>query len=142
MRMELEMQRAAVYAAMGDAQKAEPILRRQLQILREWPAADSLRLLEATGRIQLGRAVLERHASGEACELLDSAMQVRKSALAAHSPLLADSEIALAECLLMRGDKIRSRALGNDAQSIQDFNTELGDQFRQPLRTLKTHLAM
>jgi hypothetical protein len=42
----------------------------------------------------------------------------------------------------MRGDKIRSRALGNDAQSIQDFNTELGDQFRQPLRTLKTHLAM
>jgi len=141
MQIELEMRRAEALTAIGQADTAESTLRRQLQRLQELPQRQQWRLLEAQGRILLGRLLLRRQLPNDARELLETAMSWRLADLSPHSPLLAESEVALAQCLLMLGDIPTSRSLLVKAQAIDDFNTELAEEYRSPLRQLSVRLA-
>ena len=82
-----------------------------------------------------------RQRPGDARELLETSLHWRLEDLSPHSPLLAESQVALAECLLMSGEIDRSRSLYLEAKAIQDFNVDLGDQYRRPLQELGQHLA-
>jgi eukaryotic-like serine/threonine-protein kinase len=142
MKVEHELQRAAVYADMGTTDKAEAILRQQMQRLQALPQVENLHLLAAQIQLQLGRLLLPRGAADEARMMLEASLKERSAVLSPHSPVLADTEVALAECLLALGDRAQSKLLFDAAQAIQTFNIELADKYRQPLLTLKTHLAL
>jgi serine/threonine-protein kinase len=57
------------------------------------------------------------------------------------SPALADSQIALAKCLLDLGHRDQARALLAQAKAIHSTYKDLGEQFRKPLRALEARLA-
>jgi serine/threonine-protein kinase len=139
--IELEMRRAGVFDEQGELEKAESSLRTQLQRINELPQPDQKRLLRAQGQIQLGRVLIKRHLANEACGMLETAMQRRMADLSPRSPLLADSEVALAECLSMLGQTTQSRSLLSQAQAIDAMNPELGPQYRTPLNELTLQLA-
>jgi tetratricopeptide (TPR) repeat protein len=138
----LEIRRAEALLAVGDAAKAEPILERQMQRLSALPQRQRLPLLESEARLSLGRLLLARQRDGDAREMLEMSLRWRRENLSPHSPLLAESEVALAECLLTLGDAKRSRSLYLEAKSIHSFNEELGEQYRRPFQELGRRLAM
>jgi eukaryotic-like serine/threonine-protein kinase len=141
MKVDLELQRAAVYADTGKTDEAEAILQHQWQRLQRLPQVENLHLLEAQIQLQLGRLLLQRGAADEARSMLEASLKARSAVLSPHSPVLADTEVALAECLLALGDRVHSRTLFEAAQAIQAVNVELGDRYRLPLLTLKAHLT-
>ncbi len=137
MRIEQRMRRAAVLADMDQGEAAESLLRDQLQNLDQIAEPEHLRVLKAGGRVQLGRLLMKRHAAAEACGLFESALNSLLPVLAAQSPVLADTEVALAQCLLSTGDLARSRSLLSKAQAIDATHKELSTEFRRPLEELK-----
>jgi serine/threonine-protein kinase len=136
-----EICRAAAFAAIGESEKAESILRQQLQKLHDLPQRRQLRLLESEGRTALGRLLVERQRANDAREMLETSLNWRLEDLSPHSPLVAESEVALAECLLALGEIDASRSLFLKAKTIDAFHKELGDQYRKPLRELGRRLA-
>src|SRR6202008_770934 len=126
----LEIRRAVALAAVGEGAKAEATLEQQLQRLNDLPQRQQLRLLEAEGRTALGRVLMSRQRAGDAREMLETSLDWRSHDLSAHSPLLAESQVTLAECLLMLGENTRSQSLFLEAKAIHAFNHELGDQYR------------
>ncbi|MDE3165464.1 MAG: hypothetical protein KGN36_06645, partial [Acidobacteriota bacterium] len=59
----------------------------------------------------------------------------------ARSPLLADSQIALAKCLAALGSPDEARPLLLQAKAIHSTHPDLGEQYRRPLRELEALLA-
>jgi tetratricopeptide (TPR) repeat protein len=120
---------------------AEALARQQIARLVDLPQRQYLRLLEAQARAVLGRLLLDRGLAAEARDLLQTALDWRAGVLSSHSPLLAENQALLARCLWMLGDTATSRSLLRQAQAIDAFNTELGDEHREPLRAMTLALS-
>jgi serine/threonine-protein kinase len=140
MTIELELRRASVLADMDDLGGAESLIREQLLKLNQLPQPQYFRLLAASGQVQLGRLLMRRDAAQEACGILDSALNVRLDDLSPQSPLVADSEAALAECVLSSGDAAKARSLLLKARAIDADHVELSHEFREPVQALSRRL--
>jgi serine/threonine-protein kinase len=104
-----------------------------LAYLKRWMARAALE--EGKGLL------LMRHAS-EALPPLQRAVQLGAEVYDRDlSPALADSQIALAKCLLDLGHRDQARALLAQAKAIHSTYKDLGEQFRKPLRALEARLA-
>jgi hypothetical protein len=58
------------------------------------------------------------------------------------SPWIAESQIALAECLIALGDEANARTLVKRATAIHASHTELGSHYKQPLLDVRRRLGM
>ncbi len=141
MAIEMEMRRSEIWDELGEAEKAETTLRAQLQRINELPQHDQKKVFLAQGQVQLGHLLLKHGRANEACEMLETAVQRRMALLSPRSPLLADSEVALAECLWNLGQPARSRSLLSQAQAIDALNPELDAQYLEPLHRVTRLLA-
>jgi hypothetical protein len=54
---------------------------------------------------------------------------------------LADAKVALADCLITLGSIDEARKLAAQAAAIHATHREVGEQYRKPLRALRTRLA-
>jgi serine/threonine-protein kinase len=89
-----------------------------------------------------GQAFLMLHQAGEAAAKLRTALQLAGSLFdPRQSPKLAETEIALAQCLLDLQKVAEAKALAASARVIHSAHKELGEQYRQPLRELERRLA-
>jgi tetratricopeptide (TPR) repeat protein len=141
MQIELQMRRAAVLHERGESQPAESLLRLQLKRLGEQLHPEQKRLLAADGQVQLGWLLLERNLADEACPLLETALQSRELDLSANSPLLAEAQAVLGECLAARGNVTQARSLWLKARGIEAANPELSQRYREPVRRLAARLV-
>jgi serine/threonine protein kinase len=141
MQIEIELRRAAVLRELGESQHAESLLRQQLKRLGEQPYPERKRLLAADGQVLLGRLLLERGGTDEAHELLATALHSRQTDLAADSPLLAEAQAALGDCLARQGDLSEARLLLHRAQSIDAASAQLSEQYRGPVKDLAIRLS-
>jgi serine/threonine-protein kinase len=139
--VELELQRAEALAAVGAVDRAEALARQQIARLVDLPQRQYLRLLEASARAVLGRLLLERGLAAEARDQLETALGWREGVLSSHSPVLAENQALLAKCLWMLGDTANSRSMLRQAQATDALNTELGDDYREPLRAMTLALS-
>ncbi len=90
-------------------------------------------------RLSLGRALSATDQAKEALPHLERALALRQPQFAS-SLLLAEAQVALADCKLRLGDVAAARALLAKAKAIHAANRELGQQFRKPLRDLEQRL--
>jgi tetratricopeptide (TPR) repeat protein len=138
----LQMQRASTLAAIGNTRDAETLAQEQLERVKGIPVRQQLRPLEADIRIALGRLLLQREETKAAFDLIEPAMKWRTEDLSSRSPLLADSEVALAQCLVAMGDTSAARQLFLQARAIHENNQELSVRYTAPLAELGTRLGL
>jgi tetratricopeptide (TPR) repeat protein len=131
---------ARAQMARGDAAAAVPALRAALTKYLAQPEVVRDLNEELDLRLALGQALTATDHAGEALPHLERALTLRQPQFAT-SPLLAEAQIALANCKLRLGDTGAARALLARAKSIHVANRELGEQFRAPLRDVERRLA-
>jgi len=96
---------------------------------------------EARAALQEGKGLVRMGHALEALPLLEGAVQLGTEIYdPTHSPVLADSKIALGACLAKMGRGARARTLLAEAKAIHGNYRELGEQFRRPLRDLEATL--
>jgi tetratricopeptide (TPR) repeat protein len=130
---------ARVQIARGQSAAAVPALRAALTLYLAQPAPIRDLNEELDLRLSLGRALSATDQAKEALPHLERALALRQPQFAS-SPLLAEAQVALADCKLRLGDEAAARALLAQAKRIHAANRELSPQFRQPLRDLEQRL--
>jgi tetratricopeptide (TPR) repeat protein len=106
------------------------------------PLRPYLKRYEAQAALQEGRGLLQSGRAADALPLLQRAVQLGSEVYDPdRSPVLADSQVALASCLLESGRRDQARALLAQARAIYSTHPALGEQFRKPLRQLEARLA-
>ena len=118
----------------------------QARAVRSRVAASGLGLYfkrwDAQATLAEGKGMLLTGRSDEALPLLQRALQLGSDVYDPdRSPNLADSQIALASCLLNLGRKDRARELPAQARAIHATHKDLGEQFRKPLRELEARIT-
>ena len=137
----------AVDRAEVDLARNRPDLAiQQARAVRSRIAASGLDLYfkrwDAQATLAEGKALLFTGHSSEALPLLQRALQLGSDVYDPdRSPNLADSQIALASCLLNLGRNDRARELLAQAKAIHATHKDLGEQFRKPLRELEARLT-
>jgi hypothetical protein len=135
----VEIRRAAAMAEFSAAE-SEALLRSQLQRLGTLPQPHRFRWIEGDARIVLGRLLTHSGRADAACELLSPVVQWRTEDLSSTSALLADSQIALAECRLQQGKAGEASELYRRAQAIYARHPQLGVHYRKPFEDLHRDL--
>jgi hypothetical protein len=89
-----------------------------------------------------GKAKLLATLPKDAQTLLSTAVDLGAEVLdTGQSPLLAEAQIALAECWLDLGQRNRAASLLAAAQSIHATHKALGEYYKKPLSKLKARVA-
>jgi len=129
--------RADVALALGKPEQAlDPASRVRIAVERS-PSRVYFKKFEAQAALAEGKALILMRRAPEAMPLLDRAAELSSDLYdPARSPKLADSQIALASCLLGLGRGEQARTLLAGAKAIQATHPELGEQFKKPLREL------
>jgi tetratricopeptide (TPR) repeat protein len=90
-----------------------------------------------------GRGLLLVKRAPEALPILQRSVQLGSEVFdTSSSPALADSQVALAECLLTLGRRDEARTLAVKAQAIHATHQDLGEHFRAPLRALEARMRV
>jgi len=96
---------------------------------------------EAQAALLEGRGLLLSKRAADAEPLIERAVQLGSQVLdSQHSLQLADSQIALASCLLDLGRRDQARPLLLQAKAIHASYKDLGEQFKIPLRLTETRI--
>ena len=132
----VEISRAAALAEHS-ATESEALLRTQLQRLAQLPQPQRYRWIEGDARIVLGRLLTKSDRAGPACEVLEPVVQWRTEDLSPGSALLADAQVALAECRLRQGSAEISSELFRKAKAIYATHAQLGNHYRKPFDDLQ-----
>jgi serine/threonine-protein kinase len=135
----VEIRRAAALTQFSAAE-AEALLRSQLQRLGTLPQAHRFRWIEGDARMVLGRLLTQYGRADAAAELLSPVVQWRTEDLSSTSALLADSQVALAECRLKQGNARDANELYRRAQAIYARHPELGAHYKKPFEALQEDL--
>ncbi len=97
---------------------------------------------EAQAALLEGKGLLLKQRTPDALPLLKRAVQLGSDVYDHdRSPALADSQVALAKCLLALGRPDQARDLLAEAKAIHSTHKDLGEQFKKPLRELEALLA-
>ena len=136
----VETRRAAALAK-NSAPESEALLRVQLQRLAQLPQSQRYRWIEGDTRIVLGRLLTKSGRAGPACEVLEPVVSWRTEDLSPQSALLADAQVALAECQWRQGKAEIASGLLGKAKAIYSTHAQLGDQYRKPFDDLEKMLT-
>jgi serine/threonine-protein kinase len=131
---------ARVRLLQGQAAAAAALVRQVLERVLASPLAGSMLLQEAAARLWLGEALRLQGKSTEALPHLQRAVELRENMDDSASPWLAQARIALAKCLINRGDADEARRLLAKAKAALASHAEIGPQFRTPLQQAQAQL--
>jgi serine/threonine-protein kinase len=102
-----------------------------------------LKTYESRALLVEGRARLLIGQASQALSLLEQAVTLDRQLYdVKQSPVLADAEIALANCYLTLRQPDQARSLLVSAEAIHATHRELGLQYKRPLRELRAHLTL
>ena len=97
--------------------------------------------VEANAALALGEALRRSGDPKAARPYFERALKLREANDDAQSPWLAQTKIALAECLVDLGERDTARIFFNQASATQATHKELGEHFTKPLRELATRFG-
>jgi eukaryotic-like serine/threonine-protein kinase len=138
--LRLEVLRAEIALARGDAETARKLSAQAIQQLSASAARDYLKALEVRASLVQGRADLLHRRPSEALPLLQRAVELRQSTADPLSPVLALAQIGLAECYLDLGDPEKATVLLSAAKKVMASHRELSSQYLRPLQDLEQRL--
>ena len=111
-----------------------------LEQIQRSPVRDYFQTLEADASLALGMALQQSGDAKAALVHLERALQLREAGDDPNSPRLAEAKIALAGCLMDRGEREPVKKLLAQAKAIHAAHKDLGEQFKKPLRELAARL--
>jgi serine/threonine-protein kinase len=127
--------------ANGDPKTALALALASIAEIEGGPNRDYLGFHRYSSYQTAGKALLMLHQAKEAEVKLRIALQLADSLFdPRQSPKLAETEIALAQCLLDLQQAAEAKSLAARARAIHTAHKELGEQYRQPLRELERRL--
>jgi eukaryotic-like serine/threonine-protein kinase len=116
--------------------------RQALESIVSSPAREYFQSLEADAALRLGEAQQRAGDARSARSNLERAVKLREgNDDVAHSPWLAEAQVALADCLIDLGQRDGARRLIAKAATIVATHKELGEQFKAPLRRVAGRLT-
>lgn len=126
--------------AAGNDEAAVELTRRVREKITGSGLAAFLPFYQSRADLFEGEALLHQKQPATALPLLQRALITRQIVLDAKSPGISEVQIALANGYLDLGDARRARVLAEEARAIQASHTQLGTQYREPLRQLDERL--
>jgi serine/threonine protein kinase len=124
----------------GQSAPARELAQQALEQVQGSPLRTRFARLEAEAALWLGLAELRGGTPAAARVHLEHALALRQRDDDAHSPWLAEAQVALADCLLALGQARAARALAEQARAIHAGHAELGEHLRAPLAALQARL--
>ena len=133
---------AQVEMALNQTADAQRIAADMTERITHSPLREYLKVYEAGAALVAGKVRLRTHDPSSALPFLKQAVEL-DSALydPERSPELADAQIALADCLIVLGDRKEASVLIQKAQAIHSAQPDLGEQFKAPLRAVAARLV-
>lgn len=124
----------------GNDEAAAELTRRVRERITDSGLAKYLPFYQSRADLFEGEALLHQKRCTTALPLLQRALITRQAVVDANSPGISEIQIALADCYLDLGDTSRATVFADEARVIQLSHTQLGEQYRQPLRQLEERL--
>jgi len=121
--------------------EAQSLAQQALDHLRGSPLRDRHPRLEAEALLRLGQARQRGGDARAARPELEAALALRAAQESADSPWLAETRVALADCLLDLGDLRGARPLLAEAARAQRSHAELGAHLKAPLQEASTRVV-
>jgi tetratricopeptide (TPR) repeat protein len=115
--------------------------REALDLIVRSPLRDRYQALEANAALALGRALEHSGDFAQARPNLERALRLREDNAESGSPWVGEAEVALANCLLDLGDRIRARSLFDKAAAAFASHREVGTQFKGAADALALRFA-
>jgi tetratricopeptide (TPR) repeat protein len=133
---------AQLALALGNARQAQELAQQSLSIIEASSSRAYLTAAEQRFRLISGKALQLSDQANEAEPMLRQAVALGVEVYDQKlSPELADTYIALAQCLLDLNKRDEARTLFAKAHAIHATHRQLGDQYRKPLTILATRIA-
>lgn len=137
-RLEKKVLQAELAAAQGNMAAAADLAADIRMLIQGSPNRRYLRNWEFRASLVEGRAKMSLHSTDEAQHLLSSSVDLGAELFdAALSPVLADAQLALAECWIAMGQRNRAAPLVGSARSIHARHPLLGEHYQAPLRRME-----
>ena len=137
-----EILRSEIALERQDREQAIQFASRALAMVRESRLRPYWKLHEARASLTLGKAQLGAGRPKQALEPLQQAFQLGTELFdRQRSPALADSQVALASCLLQLHRGGEATALLRQAQAIHASYEQLGEHYRRSLRELEARIG-
>jgi serine/threonine protein kinase/tetratricopeptide (TPR) repeat protein len=127
---------ARAYLQAGDTARALSLARGAREQVVTSRARDMFPALEAEASVQLAQAQIATGDAASARAYAERALALQRELSDPSSPWLAEAYLASAEALLAAGETRRAREYLARARLILAAQSEVGDQFRQPLLAL------
>lgn len=132
--------RSQIALKQGRGDDARSLAEAALEHLRGSPLRERHARLEAEALLRHGQARLQLGQPATARAELERALALRRGNESDTSPWLAETQLALAECLLAFGERKAARELLEQARAIHARHAELAAPLRQPLNSLAQRL--
>lgn len=139
--LRIEVLRADNALARGDAEAAARLAAQAVQTISASPDRDYMKSLEARAALVQGRAYQELRRSAEALPLLQRSMELRQSTVEPISPVLALTQIAVADCYLDLGNREQAQPLAATAAKALAAHRQLSTLYTRPLQQLEKKLG-
>jgi tetratricopeptide (TPR) repeat protein len=142
-RIEPIIVRAELSLAQGAAAAAKDLAGQVLNLVARSNGRKYLTGWEMQASLVSGKADLLAGRPNEALPLLARALELgREHYDPGRSPRYADTQIAMAECMLDLGRSVEGRELFAKAAANHATHTELAERYREPLRRLRARIAV
>jgi tetratricopeptide (TPR) repeat protein len=133
---------AQLALALGQARRAQELAQQSLSIIDASSSRAYLVVAEQRFRLISGKALRLLDQATAAEPMLRQAVALGVKVYDPKlSPELADTYIALAQCLLDLNKRDEARSYFAKAHAIHATHRQLGDQYRKPLTILATRIA-
>ena len=133
---------ASALVAAGQIDVAAETAQSVLDQLERSAVRDYYQSIEADAGLQLGRAQIRAGNPRAARANLERSLNLRTANHHPSSPWIAESQIALAECVAALGEHAQAKSLIKRAAAILSSHVELGEHFKQPLTDVQRGLSM
>ena len=139
--IERDLQYSEIALAKGDAARAAELARGVRELIKASPIAPYLRGLEARAALDEGRARLASGDAAGAVTLLSSAAATRRELLSPRSPLLLETDAALAEAQRAAGHTTDAQRTLAEARHVAAHHSELAPHYLRALQHAREVVA-
>jgi len=137
-----ELARANVDLAGQKAEHAVELASGVRAAVERSPSRVYFKAYEAEASLTEGKGLVRLHRATGALPLLQRAMVLSLELYDPQlSPIIADAQIALADCLMDLGERAQARALFGQAKAIHARHKHLGEYIARPLSELERRLS-